>query len=133
MPVMSKLMEDMFDGDISKFVGTDYHHSMPKVNIIENETGFRIEVAAPGYEKENFKVLVDRDSLVIKAETKAQSESEKEKFTRKEFHSSSFERKFILPEFINKEVVSAKYHNGILSIELNKAAEAKLIKEVQIQ
>lgn len=133
MPVMSKLMEDMFDGDISKFVGADYHHSIPKVNIIENDNGFRIDVAAPGFEKENFKVLMEGDTLVIKAEAKAQNEEEKVKFTRKEFSYSGFERKFILPEFINKEVVNAKYNNGILSIELSKATEAKFVKEIQIQ
>lgn len=101
--------------------------AMPPVNITENETGFNIEVSAPGYDKQDFKVDVDNDVLTISAEKKSETENtdEKTKVHRREFSSCSFQRSFTLPAGINYEKISGNYDNGILKLNIPLSETAK--------
>lgn len=109
----------------------DFTHpkSHPAVNVIENTEAFRIEVAAPGLTKEDFKIELDNDILSISFEKKETEEvkDENEKFTRKEFSYSSFKRSFTIPETtVDGENIKADYENGILKLNLPKREEAKV-------
>lgn len=95
---------------------------VPAVNVAENENSFVVEVAAPGMKKDDFIVEILDGVLMVSAENKNESSEEQANYTRREFNYSSFERKFTLPENINEDAVKASYENGILSIELPKAA-----------
>lgn len=106
----------------------------PAVNVKEDENAFGIELAAPGFNKEDFKVELNAGHLVISAEVKSVEEDKKEKYTRKEFKSQSFRRMFTLPESIDTEVIEANYENGILYVNLpKKEAEVEQKKEIVIQ
>ncbi|MGE0078133.1 MAG: Hsp20/alpha crystallin family protein [Bacteroidales bacterium] len=96
----------------------------PAVNIVEKPEGFRIEVAAPGYAKDDFKVNVENDLLKISVE-KEQSNVEGENFTRCEFYNGSFERNFVVGDAVDTNNIDARYENGILTITLAKKEEAK--------
>ncbi len=106
----------------------------PAVNIVEHSESFTIEVAAPGLLKEDFNLNLDKDLLTIKVSKEATVEKEGEKWHRKEFSYSSFERSFRLPETILKDKISAKYDNGVLSVILPKQEEAieKPAREISI-
>ena len=79
-PQASDLFSDFFDS-VSNF---DLNrNNSPAVNIIENDTEFRIEVAAPGLSKDDFKINVDNDVITISGEKKTESEEKDERFTRK--------------------------------------------------
>ena len=74
----------------------------PKVNIQELDDRFVVEVAAPGFRKEDFQIEVENDVLTIKSEVSTEdSETKDNNFTRKEFTYNSFSRSFNL----NKELV----------------------------
>jgi HSP20 family protein len=88
----------------------------PSVNIRKTENGFRIDLAAPGMARADFKVKMDGDTLTSSAETKVEQHSEN--YTRREFQYGSFTRSFTLPESANGEAIVAKYDNGILSVEI---------------
>ena len=101
--------------------------SVPSVNIIEDEKSFKIELAAPGLEKKDFKVETDNGVLTISSEKEKESKEENENYFRREFSYSSFSRSFQLPENSLPEKIEAKYENGILQLMLPKR-EASLSK-----
>ncbi len=109
---LPKNMTSMFDGE-------DFF-TTPAVNVKETETGFHLEVAAPGLNKEDFKLAVENNILTISAEKQKSAEDQTDNYTRKEFQYASFKRSFQLPEHIQDEKILATYHNGVLTIDLPK-------------
>jgi HSP20 family protein len=108
--------------------------SVPSVNVVEHKDGFRIELAAPGLVKEDFKVNLEKDLLTISVKKEANTEEETDTYRRREFNYSSFERSFRLPETVDAEKIDAKYDNGVLLIALPKkeAAIEKPAREIEI-
>ncbi|MCL1942790.1 MAG: Hsp20/alpha crystallin family protein [Candidatus Azobacteroides sp.] len=92
----------------------------PALNILEVENGFRVELAAPGFSKEDFKLDIDKENhLTIFVEKKVESEQKKEeKYLRKEFMCTTFKHVLLLPEDADKDSISASYDKGILSVEV---------------
>jgi len=136
-PVFSSLsdwMEDFFDnGDLPmpKVKGV----SIPAVNVTENAKEFKLEVAAPGFKKEEFNLEVKNGYLTINGETKAEEKKEDEKYTRREFRFSSFSRSFALPENVEESMIKARYDDGILFVTLPKSKTGKeeLVKTITVQ
>ena len=107
--------------DYSSFNGT-----MPAVNVKEDKDKYEVEVAAPGMEKDDFKVNLENDVLTISAEKRNEKTDDKENYSRREFSYQSFKRSFSLPEgHILTDKIEAKYNNGILNIHLPKREEVK--------
>lgn len=122
-----KFMDELFDRSISDLVGTDFTHDSPAVNIVETEDAFELEVAAPGLNKKDFKVMMEKDHLTISAE-KISEDSEKnteQNFKRKEYNYQKFSRRFRLPKTVDKTTLKAKYLQGILKVTIDKTPEAK--------
>ena len=110
--------------------------SVPAINIQQNEHGFKVEVAAPGMTKEDCNVRIDDDNnLVIDFEKKSETENKDQKGTylRREFSYSRFQRKMILPDNIEKEKVTAKVENGVLTVEIPTVTEEKVQVSRQIE
>lgn len=107
---------------------------MPAVNIKDNTKSFDLEVAAPGYKKEELKVNVEDGVLTISSEKKKESEEEKNGYTRREFNYSSFSRSFQLPQNADADNVKASFVDGVLklSVPKTKALPEKKGKEVRI-
>ncbi|MCB9289138.1 MAG: Hsp20/alpha crystallin family protein [Lewinellaceae bacterium] len=130
---VSNFFDDVFNRGITDFFGSDFSTNMPSVNVVETEKNYRVEVAAPGLEKEDFEVSVDNGFLNISAKKEHQDEvKEGDKYMRREFNFSSFTRSFQLPETVNAEDIAANYENGVLILTLpkkeNKVEAAKVIK-----
>ena len=121
-PTMNDLFSEFFDG----MVTNDFKRwNTPAVNIIENDNQFKMELAAPGLKKEDFKISVNDNTLNISAETKSETKESNDRFTRKEFSFNSFSRSFNLHELVNIEGINANYENGIMTVTLPKLEEAK--------
>jgi HSP20 family protein len=117
-----------FDAFLQETGGRTSHapvNSFPAVNVIENTDLFEIRLAAPGLSKQEFKVNIHDNTLVISAEKKEETNQESEKYTRKEFNYSSFKRSFTLPESVDTDKIEASYLDGILNLTLPKKEEAK--------
>jgi HSP20 family protein len=99
--------------------------STPAVNIIEGKDEYRIEVAAPGLNKEDFKVNLENNELTISANKEVKKEEKEETFTRREFGYSTFCRTFTLPDTVKGESIKAEHKDGILTIHVPKKEEAK--------
>ncbi|MFZ1749105.1 MAG: Hsp20/alpha crystallin family protein, partial [Saprospiraceae bacterium] len=123
----SHLVDDMFNRSISDLVGTDYAITQPSVNIAENDDNYILEVAAPGLDKKDFNVQVEKDQLIISvSKEETSTDQEDGKWTRKEFNFRSFKRSFHLSDTVDAEKIQASYHNGILQLVIPKKEEAKV-------
>lgn len=108
--------------------------STPAVNVAESKNEYRIEVAAPGLDKKDFKINLENDLLTISANKEESKEEKDENYTRKEFSYSSFSRTFTLPEIVDGEKISAEHKKGVLTIHVPKLEEHKVkpVKEIAI-
>ena len=130
------LMNELFNElpvNFGKSIREDVLH-FPPANIVEKTDLYKIELAAPGMDKADFNVKLDGKILTISAEKKTEASTENEKMIRKEFGYKSFKRSFTLDEKIDAAIITAKYENGILTLELPKKEEVKGgAKEITIQ
>src|SRR5262245_32672880 len=95
------------------------------VNIKETKDAYELEVVAPGFEKNDFNINLEKNTLTISAEKKSEERKEDEKQIRNEYSYGSFKRSFTLDEKIDAEKVEAKYVNGVLALNLPRKAEVK--------
>ena len=104
-----------------------------RVNIIENENEFELQILAPGFTKKSFAIELEKNTLLVTGTTeKLENKDEKEsfKFTRKEFMVRDFKRSFTLPETIDVDAIKANYENGILAVTLPKMEEVAVTKKM---
>ena len=126
-PTLSNLLQEMLGEDSTTSFSSNFNEglTMPKVNIRENDESFQVDMAVPGFKKENFDLRVENEVLSISAEINNEEEESKENFSRREFGYASFKRTFILPETIEGDKIKAPYKDGILHVALPKKEEAK--------
>jgi HSP20 family protein len=95
------------------------------VNITESEKSYLLEVVAPGFEKNDFKVNIEENILTISADKKEEDKMEKVNMVRREYNNSSFKRSFTIDEKIDATNIEATYINGILALNLPKREPVK--------
>jgi len=133
------LIDQLFGNGISNMTRNHFSNTnttLPSVNITESNDSFKVEVAAPGFDKSDFNIELDNDLLTISSDKETNNSShDDEKVTRQEFSYLSFKRSFSLPELVENDKISATYENGILSISIPKKEEAKPkpIKQIEIK
>ena len=132
---LSSWMDDFFadNGDFLKPMVKGV--SIPAVNITENKKAFNLEVAAPGFKKEDFKLEVKNGYLTVFGENKVDEEKKDEQYTRREFRFNSFSRSFALPDNVKEDGIEAKYNDGILMVMLpkSKAEKEEIVKTISVQ
>ena len=109
----------------NEFAHTEGRHTPTLVNVKETKDSYRIEVAAPGYSKDAFKIAVQDMTLSISADAVEAPTQEDDKWTRREYHYNGFKRSFSLPKTVDVEKIGAEYKEGILHVTLPKMEEAK--------
>ncbi len=120
---LSVLFDELLSGFPANW-GRDTHHTtVPAANIHETKEAFHVELNAPGRNKEDFKINLDKGLLTIGYEKQTEAENKDYKTIRKEFSYSSFKRSFSVDEKINAAGIQAKYENGVLKIYLPKKEE----------
>lgn len=126
---MPSLLDRFFDGELFDWNNRNFSNTnttLPSVNIKEDQDKFTVEVAAPGFVKNDFKLELNHNSLTISSEKNVENETkEGEIFTKREFSYQSFTRSFTLPQVADAERIEANYDNGILTVAIPKKEEAK--------
>lgn len=95
------------------------------VNVHETKDAYHLELSAPGLNKEDFKINLEKGLLTISYEKKEENKSEDYKTLRREFSYRSFKRTFTVQDDVNAENIQAKYENGILRLQLPKNEPAQ--------
>ena len=116
------LFDELFAGFPATW-GKDSNGFVPAVNIHETPDAYHVELNAPGRNKEDFAISLDKGVLTISYEKKAEVENKDYKTVRREFSYNSFRRSFSVDEKINAGGIQAKYDNGVLKVFLPKKEE----------
>lgn len=118
----------------------------PAINVRETDDRYRVELAAPGSTREDFKIRLeenDRLTVALDRQTErsepaegAEKAEEKGRYLRREFSCTHFRQNLILPDGIDTERIEAKVENGILTIDLPKKREEETVpatKEIEVR
>lgn len=133
-PTLSSMMEDLWKTDRFFNKPLFSQEMIPAVNVRDTKQGYELEMAAPGYKKDDFKITTEDGVMTISAEIDHEEKEEKENYSRQEFSYSSFTRSFSLPENVIEDDISASYHDGLLTINLKKSGKIEAQKkEVKIK
>lgn len=139
LPVMFK--NSWFPTVFDDFLNTDFmpraNTTAPAVNVKEDEKAYTMELAAPGIKKEYCRVGINEDgNLTIAIENKMEHKEENKKhhYLRREFSYSNYEQSYTLPDDVERDKISAKVENGILTVTLPKIVkeEKKFAKAIKV-
>ena len=127
-----KKYETPFEGILNNWLNDEFigipsiDHSiktLPPVNLIESKESFTIELSAPGFDKDDFKIELDNFNLSVSLE-KGDNLDDTNHYNKREFNYSSFKRSFKLAKYSDIKKIDASYVNGILTIQIPKTKEA---------
>ena len=135
--------QNWLPGIFNDFFGNEWvakaNSASPAINIIESDSDYKVEIAAPGMTKDDFSVKIDADNQLIVSMEKKQERKEDNKngkYLRREFSFTQFQQIMILPENVEKDMIDAKVENGVLTIEIPKkqlVEQEQKIKEISIK
>lgn len=120
----SLIFNELFDEISSLNKNDNITKFSPETDIIENDNDYSIELSLPGFIKDNIKLNIEKNNLIITGERKKDSNI---KFNRNQSYYGEFKKSFILPDNVDKENITAKMENGILYININKKEAMKPI------
>ncbi|NOU19644.1 MAG: Hsp20/alpha crystallin family protein [Bacteroidales bacterium] len=133
--MLPNLTDGFFGDDLfARFFETPANTTVPAVNIKEGKEDFAIEVAAPGFDKKDFKIDLNNNVLEISSEKEEKNEENNDKMMRCEFKYASFKRYFTLPDSVESDKIKATYKDGILNVVIPKKDEAKVkpVRQISI-
>lgn len=127
------VFNDFFDTDFMPRTNA----TAPAINVKESAVDDEVELAAPGMTKEDFNVHLNQDGdLTIKMEKKAENKEEDKKahYLRREFAYSKFEQTLILPDDVDKNNISARVADGVLTVTLPKIKkeEQNVVRQITV-
>lgn len=125
---------------LNNFVNQEQHTErkcrwMPATNITETDQAYQVEMAVPGFSKEDFKINLEKDVLSISTEKENVEKKEEQaemNYRMREFGLRNFCRSFSIPEAVDKDNIKAEYNNGILMITLPKKEVVKVKREIEV-
>lgn len=122
------LFNDFFN---DSFLTPQFHGTSPAINVSEDEKGYQVEIAAPGMTKEDFKISLAGDDIVILMEKKLDNKDEgkDKKYIRREFSYSKFEQRLMLPDNVERSKISARMTDGVLNIDIPKTTPQEKTQE----
>lgn len=131
MGTMLSIFDDFFNRAFDEEAGEDNFRSMA-MDIIEHDKEFEIMANLPGFRKDDVKISVHDNQLLIEAKCAANKEETKGTVYRCERYSGSYRRNLLLPENSDLAKISAKMEDGVLRLLIPKK-EPSPQKEIVIQ
>lgn len=129
-PGIFDLLNDVLGEDFFAPTTSFRRESIPAVNVLETEKEYQLEMAIPGMDKKDVQIEIEDDVLTISSEMKNEKNEDKENFTRREFHFSSFKRSFNIPEEADASKIEARHENGVLNVHIPKKDRKPNLKKM---
>ena len=129
---LPEVFNDLFNTDFMPKASA----TAPAINVKESDKAYTVELAAPGMTKDDFNIHInDEGNLIIKMESKQEKNDEDRsvRYLRREFSYSKYEQTLILPDDVQKENISAKVENGVLTVLLPKIVQEQVKVSRQIE
>lgn len=129
-PFLPALFNEVFERPATETEAT----YKPAANVREDENNYMLELALPGFSKEEIAIKFEDEVLTITAGRQPKEDEKGPKYTWNEFgYKSRYERSFQLPETVNADQISAAFNNGILQVTLpKKEVQAPAVKQIAI-
>ncbi len=131
MGTMLSIFDDFFNRAFEEEAAEDNFRSMP-MDIVEHEKEYEILANLPGFKKENVKISVHDNQLLVEAKCEIEKEEQKGTVYRCERYSGNYRRNLLLPENSDLAKISAKMEDGVLQLLIPKK-EPTPQKEIVIQ
>lgn len=125
----SSLVDRFFNDSMVRNGGSVFS---PKVDVIENENSYEVHLAVPGVSKEDFKIELNDNVLIVSGERKFTNEKKEKNYHSVETQFGSFSRSFSLPENVDGTKINAKYNNGILELVIPKDEKKALKQTIKV-
>lgn len=119
---MERMFRDVFDGTRSPATAGAF---APALDVEETEDAFTLYVELPGVAAEDVDITLEESVLTISGERRFYDEKEADGFRRVERSFGRFHRAVRLPDRVDANRVEAGYRDGLLTITVPKAEEAK--------
>ena len=125
--------DNLFDNflNLSQNNRSDYM-TVPRANILKTENGYSVELAAPGFTRDEFQLNVDNNTLTVGVNTEDGDDYEKN-ITKREYKFQNFTRSWSLPDSVNIEAIEARYDAGILYIDVPVEDTRRLRKVITVR
>lgn len=111
--------------ELDRLFGTPVQAWAPKLDVHEDKDKFTVNLELPGFKREDINVHLEDGALVISGERKEETVGEETEIRRRERYYGKFSRTLTLPTAVTVDKVKAAYKDGILTVTLPKAEEAK--------
>ncbi len=106
----------------------------PSVDIAEDETKYSITAELPGLAAGDVDVSLDNNVLVIKGEKRNETRTDEKNYHLVERSYGAFQRRFALPDGINREAINAGVDKGILTVTLPKLTPSETgAKKIEVK
>ena len=134
----NSILDHFFNDSFLNWPATPTHNhrsGQPAYNIKEEDGHWHLEIASPGMAKEDFKINLNQDMLIVSTSKTELKDEAKDKYKVRQFGRMQFNKSFKLPEnMVNEEDITASYKDGILHISLPKREDAKtnLRREISV-
>jgi HSP20 family protein len=120
---MDRLFEESFVRSRREWPATV--ESTLALDMYETEDAVVVKTAVPGVKSDDIDITISGNTLSISGETKVEEEVKEENYIRHERRYGSFSRSVVLPESVNPDEAEASFEDGILTLSIPKAPEAK--------
>ena len=119
--------DDKAGQKIEKKLYGRHGQNLMKTDIKEKEDGYELAVDLPGFKKDEISIDLSNGYLTIEAAKGLDTDEEDKKgrYIRRERYAGSMSRSFYVGD-VKPEEVSAKFENGILTLDVPKAGQKKL-------
>ena len=117
---INTLLDSFFNTPLRAVQRTeDSFYSIPRANVAKDTDGYLIQLAAPGYSREDFEINVESNNLTISCSGESHGEvSPESSYTTREYSYTTFSRSWSLPKESNADNISARYDAGILTVRI---------------
>ena len=95
------------------------------LDVVERDDAFVVKAAIPGVKPEDVEVVVQGERLTIRANSRSDEERHGDNWLMREHRSGSLQRTITLPASVSSENAEARIENGVLTLRLPKAQEAR--------
>jgi HSP20 family protein len=125
--------DDVFDDMFREFFRRteDGGIAAPAVEVAESDGDVTVKMEVPGVEKEQINLTVSDDTLMVRGETRKETEEKKKNYYRQEIRYGSFQRAVPLPVEVDASKAKAELKSGMLKVTLPKSAQPKA-REVKV-
>ena len=128
------LFESIFNTPLRAVQRTeDSYYSIPRANVSKGDEGYSIQLAAPGYSREDFSINVENNNLTVSCTGESHGGVPENAYTTQEYSYTSFSRSWSMPTEANPSGITARYDAGILTVNIPVNSTSSTTHTVEVQ